>query len=164
MFQKIKEFTEKRSAPSSKCINALNRSVLQETHDIANRWEEYVKDLLDDDQDPEEIIFNHGDTGPIILKSEVRWAFNKMKNGKSSGPDGVYTEMIKALEEEGIELLWKLISQVYETGVFPKEMLKSIFVALPKVPGTLDCSSHRTISLMSHTLKLILKIVLQRIR
>ena len=31
-------------------------------------------------------------------------------------------------------------------------MLKSEFVTLPKIPGTLDCSSHRTISLMSHTL------------
>ena len=87
-----------------------------------------------------------------------------MKNGKSSDPDGVYTEIIKALEEEGIDLLWKLISEVCETGVFLKEMLKSIFVALPKIPGTLDCSSYRAISLMPHTLKLTLKIVLQRIR
>ena len=135
MFQKIKEITGKRSSPSSKCIKASNGSVLQEARDIANRWEEYIKDLFDDDQDPEEITFNRDDTGPIILKSEVRWTLNKMKNGKSSDSDGVYTEMIKALEEEGIDLLWKLISQVYETGVFPKEILKSIFVALPKIPA-----------------------------
>ena len=73
MFQKIKEITGKRSAPSSKCIKASNGSVLQEAHNIANRWEEYIKNLFDDDQDPEEITFHHN-TSPIILKSEVKWA------------------------------------------------------------------------------------------
>lgn len=45
-----------------------------------------------------------------------------------------------------------------------KPGLKSVFEAVPKIIGTLDCSTHRTISLMSHTLKLLLKIVLQRTR
>ena len=41
-------------------------------------------------------------------------------------------------------------------------MLKSVFIALPNKPNTLDCDQHRIISLMSHTLKLLLKIVLER--
>ena len=163
MFQKIKEITGKRSAPSSKCIKASDGSVLHDAKDIANRWEEYIKDLFDDDQDHEE-IFLEGDTGPPILRSEVRWALGKMKNGRSSGPDGICIEMVRALGDAGVDLMWRLISQVYETGVFPKEMLRSIFVMIPKIPRTLDCSNHRTISLMSHILKLLLRIVLQRIR
>lgn len=43
-------------------------------------------------------------------------------------------------------------------------MLKSIFITLPKSPGTVECSNHRTISLMSHVLKILLKIILERIR
>ena len=43
-------------------------------------------------------------------------------------------------------------------------MLLSIFIALPKTPGTLDCSNHRTISLMSHILKLLLKIIFRKVR
>ena len=43
-------------------------------------------------------------------------------------------------------------------------MLKSVFVALPKIPVTLDCSNHRTIILMSLILKVLLKIILQRVR
>ena len=43
-------------------------------------------------------------------------------------------------------------------------MLKSIFIAIPKNLNTMDCENHRTISLTSHTLKLFLKIMLQRVR
>ncbi|XP_047471455.1 uncharacterized protein LOC125026899 [Penaeus chinensis] len=39
-----------------------------------------------------------------------------------------------------------------ETGNLLKEMLKSVFIALLKVPGILECSRYRTINLMSHIL------------
>lgn len=73
-------------------------------------------------------------------------------------------ELLRALDEDKRDMIWKLISEIYQTGKFPKEMLKSIFVTLPKIPGTLDCASHTTISLMSRTLKLLVKIVLKRLR
>ena len=60
--------------------------------------------------------------------------------------------------------LWKLFNKIFETGQIPTEMLKSIFIAILKKSNALDCENHRTISLMSHTLKLLLKIILQRIR
>ena len=42
-------------------------------------------------------------------------------------------------------------------------MLTSIFIGLSKVPGTLDCANHCTIILMCHLLRILLKIILQRI-
>lgn len=87
-----------------------------------------------------------------------------MKQGKSPGPDEISTEMLLALEGVGVDLLFDLITKIYETGTFPADMLKSVFVALPKIPRTLDCTNHSTISLMSHSLKFLLKIILQRIR
>jgi len=41
-------------------------------------------------------------------------------------------------------------------------MINSIFIALPKKPGTIDCKEHRTISLMSHVTKIILRVLLNR--
>ena len=49
-------------------------------------------------------------------------------------------------------------------GSFPCELNKYIFIALPKVNGTIKCEKHRTISLMSHVTKLMLRIVINRIR
>lgn len=74
----------------------------------------------------------------------------RLKLGKTAGSDEVYTKMLKALDEEGVNVVWGITSE--------------IFIALPKVPGTLGCASHRIISLMSHLLKIPLKIILQRIR
>ena len=55
------------------------------------------------------------------------------------------------------------ISRIYETGVVPDEMLKSVIVTLPKKPIATECVNFRTTSLMSHVLKLLLRIMVQRI-
>jgi len=164
MYAKIKEITGKRSNPPPNCIKAADGRILHKIKDVATRWEEYVQDLFDDDQETEEIIPVTSDSGPTILKSEVSWALRMMKTGKAAGPDRVYIEMLHALDEEGVEIVWKIATEVYESGCFPQDMLKSIFITLPKIPGTLDCANYRTISLMSHILKVLLKIILQRIR
>ena len=41
-------------------------------------------------------------------------------------------------------------------------MIESIFIALPKKPGTTDCKAHRTISFISHVTKIILRLILNR--
>ena len=50
------------------------------------------------------------------------------------------------------------------SGSFPSELNKSIFITLPKVNGTIKCEKHRTISLMSHVTKLVLRTDINRIR
>ena len=51
----------------------------------------------------------------------------------------------------------------YVQGSFSNELNKFIFIALSKVNGTIKCEK-RTISLMSHVTKLVLRIVISRIR
>ena len=54
---------------------------------------------------------------------------------------------------------------MYVQGSFPGELNKSIFIALPKVNGTIKCEKQRTISLMNHVTKLVLIcIVINRVR
>jgi len=73
--------------------------------------------------------------------------------------------MLIALQEDGVDVLWSLFKNVlYETGQIPTEMLKSVFIDIPKKSNTLGCENHGTISLMAHTLKLFLKMILRRIR
>lgn len=57
----------------------------------------------------------------------------------------------------------KLYNQIYRSGVIPKEWLMSTFICLPKKANARECSDHRIISLMSHVLKLLLKIIHNRI-
>ena len=67
----------------------------------------------------------------------------------------------------GIAELTKLSNIMYIQGGFPSELNKSIFITLPKFClfkfRATKCEKHRTISLMSHITKLVLRIVINRI-
>ena len=132
-----------------------------ENDKILERWSEYIADLFSDDRPPPPTPSN--DRGPPILKDEVRKAIKNSQLGKAPGDDGVTTEMIKILEEFGVEKLTTLYNEIYQSGIFPEELLMSVFITLPKQPRATDCSNFRTISLMPHTLKIFLKIIQDRI-
>jgi len=168
MFRKIKDLCGKRSAPSSRCIKDADGNVLHQEEEVSARWVQYVKALFDDN-DPEDddlhVMYQaSAEAGPEILKDEIRWAIHRMKTDKAPGPDEIYTEMLVALDEEGVDLIWQICKKIYETGELPTDMLLSIFITLPKIPGTMECSNHRTISLMCHILKILLKIITNRVR
>ena len=146
-------------------IKNENGLLLLESSEVKERWQQYIKKLYDDPNRSETMpfVFEEPLTGPPILKDEVWWAMKIAKKNKAMGPDGIPIEALKALEMMGIDLVHHLIDRNYETDVVPDEMLKSVFVTLPKKPGAPECENFRTISLMSHALKLLLRIMVQRI-
>ena len=87
-----------------------------------------------------------------------------MRRNIAAGPDGIVVEMLEALEECGVEKLTDIINKIYDDGEFPEDLNKSIFIAIPKKPGAVECEQHHTISLMSHITKIILRILLLRAR
>ena len=54
------------------------------------------------------------------------------------------------------------IDEFYEP--YDEKIDESIFIAIPKKIGTTECELHRTISLMSHGTKIILRVILLRAR
>jgi len=52
-------------------------------------------------------------------------------------------------------MICKIFNNIFDTGNIPKEWLISEFILLPKKQGTKKCGEYRTISLMSHLLKVI---------
>ena len=59
--------------------------------------------------------------GPLILK-EVRKAINSLRPGKAPGDDEITTEMLQALDEEGIDKVTELCNKIYDTGYIPDDM------------------------------------------
>ena len=98
------------------------------------------------------------------MKDKVRQAIKSMKSNEATGPDEISTEMIQSLDEIGVDTITKLINDIYDTGEIPEDLTKSMFIALPKKSGTTKCELHRIISLMSHTTKILLKILMMRIK
>ena len=72
--------------------------------------------------------------------------------------------MLKTPGQDGIGVLCKLFNQICNQGVLPEEMCQSVPVPLPKRPGTLLCEENRTIRLLSHLTKVLLKVLGKRIK
>ena len=99
-----------------------------------------------------------------ITQREVEHALRGIPMKKSPDHDNITTEMLVAAGDIGITELTKMTNMMYVQGSFPSELNKSIFIALPKMNGTIKCEKHRTISLLSHVTKLMLRIVINGIR
>ena len=163
MHQKVKELTDKKKGikTNSGCIRDKNGTMLFEKDLVANRWVEYISDLYkDEDRKEKEEIEELN--GPPILETEVKYAIEKLKNGKSPGIDGIRGEELKALDENGINIITEICNEMYESGTMPKDLRHSSFVTLPKKSKTTECTEHRTISLMSHVIKVPLQIIMLR--
>lgn len=108
-------------------------------------------------------INNKDLSGFSITKEETEKAIHGSKNNKATRPDEVPTELLKLMNDEGIAALQNIFNKIYDTGLYPAQWLISTFIPLPKKNSAKKCEEHRLISLLSHTLKLFLKIIYQRI-
>ena len=159
----IRRITGKTACSASGCLKAKDGTILMEKDAILARWSEYIQDLFEDERGDKPSIRSE-ETGPEILQTEVTHAMRRMKKNKAPGPDKIVMEMIQATEDVGIREVTCIANAVYSTGDIPEELLRSVFIALPKKPGAIECELHRTISLMSHITKIILRVLIQRMR
>jgi len=53
---------------------------------------------------------------------------------------------------------------IWETGEWPEARTFSTFIPLPKKGDLKQCANYRAIALVSHTSKILLRIILERIR
>ena len=71
---------------------------------------------------------------------------------------------MEALGELAIDIIARLRNDIYNINYIPSDLLQSVFIALPKKQGAVEYEDHRTISLMSHVTKILLRIVMRRVR
>jgi len=94
---------------------------------------------------------------PSPLLEEIKEAIKDLKIGKSPGNDQVTAEMIKYGGEKVAIFYHRLCTKIWQENIWPDEWGESIFVPIPKKGDILQCSNNRTISLISHSSKILLK-------
>ena len=82
-----------------------------------------------------------------ILECEVKWVFGSITTNKASGGDGI-PDMLA---------FWK-------TQRWPQDWKRSVFIPIPKKGNVKECSNYCTIALISHTSKVMLKILQHRLQ
>ena len=84
--------------------------------------------------------------------------------GKSAGVDNIPAELIQAGGEAMIDILATICNKIWKTGEWPSTWTQSLVIKLPKKGNLQLCQNYRTISLISHPSKVMLKINLNRLQ
>ena len=98
------------------------------------------------------------------MESEVEAAIQALKMGKSAGIDNIPAELIKDGGHIVIQILLDICNKIWETGIWPSDWTKSMIISLHKKGSKHKCENYRTISLISHSSKIMLKIILNRLK
>ena len=141
-------------------IKDRNGVDLTEAEDIKKRWQEYAeelykKDLHDSDNHDGVITYLE----PDILECEVRWALGSITMKKASGGDGIPVELFQILKDDAVQVLHSICQQIWKTQQWPQDWKRSVFIPIQKKGDAKECSNCRTMALISHASKEMIKIL-----
>ena len=137
---------------------------LTEAEDIKKRRQEYSELYKIDLHDPDNhdgVITN---LEPDILECEVKWALGSITMNKASGGDRIPVELFQILKDDFVKVLHSICQRIWKTQQWPQDWKRSIFTPIPKKGNPKECSNYCTTALISHTSKLILKILQARLQ
>uniref|UniRef100_UPI003AF544FD reverse transcriptase domain-containing protein n=1 Tax=Thiolapillus sp. TaxID=2017437 RepID=UPI003AF544FD len=87
-----------------------------------------------------------------------------MKKGKSAEVDNIPAELVQAGGGDVITALTTICNKIWQTGKWPTPWTQSLVITLSKKGNLQQCQNYRTISLISHPSKVMLKIILNRLK
>ena len=140
-------------------IKDRNGKDLTEAEDI-KKWQEYTEELYKkglNDQDNHDAVVTLLESD--ILECEVKWALESITMNKASDCDGISTELFQILKDDVVKALHSICQQIWKTQQWPQDWKKSVFLPIPKKSNVKECSSYRTVALISHASKVMLKIL-----
>ena len=138
---------------------------LTEAEDIKKRWQEYTEELYKKDlHDPDNHLGVITHLEPDILEYKVKGALGSISMNKSSGGDGIPVELFQILKDDAMKVLQSICQQIWKTQQWPQDWKRSVFILIPKKGNAKECSNYCTIVLISHTSKVMLKILQARLQ
>ena len=98
------------------------------------------------------------------LECEVKWGLESITANKASGGDRVPVELFQILKDDVVKVLYSVCQQIGKTQQWPQDWKRPVFIPIPKKGNAKECSNYRTIALISHASKVILKILQARLQ
>jgi hypothetical protein len=161
----------RKFVPRINVIRDQDGKILQSQEEITERWTRYCGGLYKDNGGGDNTANTLSMITPTnveepqdILYSEVKEAIRTLKKNKSAGADGITAEMLQAGGEPLVRHIHRLCNKAWHEGTIPEEWGKSILVPIPKKGDLSECSNYRTISLINHTGKILLVVLLNRLK
>ena len=163
----VKELTNSKQGRTSIFQDKAGKCLTEE-QDILKRWTDYCCES-----------YTHTSTGdpmvldvppPInndsysILQEEVEAAVKSLKKAKWAGVDNIPSEVVQVGGEAMTDMLLIICNKIWQTGEWPTPWTQSLVITLPKKGNLQLCQNYRTISLISHPSKVMLRILLNRLK
>ena len=83
---------------------------------------------------------------------------------KASGGDGIPVELLLILKDDAVKVWPSICLQIWKTHQWLQDWKKSVFIPISKKGNAKECSNYRTIALISHASKVMLKILQARLQ
>ena len=83
---------------------------------------------------------------------------------KAHERDGIPVELFQILKDDAVKVLHSIRQHIWKTQQWPQDWKRCIFIPIPKKGNAKECSNYRTIALISHASKVMLKILQARLQ
>ena len=169
-FDTLKDLTRTQQNKSPIIENNTGEP-LTDSAAILERWTEYCRDLynypISPDRnflDKDENVKERTPSTLPVLREEVEEAIRSLPAGKSPGADNIPAELIKNGGEEVTKIITLICQKIWDTKEWPTAWTQSLVIPLPKKGNLRQCKNYRTISLIPHASKVMLRILLNRLK
>ena len=129
------------------------------------RWQEYTEKLYKKylhDSDNHDGVITHLE--PDIPECEVKWAIESITTNKASGGDGITVQLFQILKDDPVKMLHSICQKIWKTQQWPQDWKRSVFIPNQKKDNFKACLHYHTTALISHTSKVMLKILKVRLQ
>ena len=99
-----------------------------------------------------------------LTQNQTSWsvkssgALESITTNKASGGDEIPAKLFQVLKDDAVEVLHSICQQIWKTQQWPQDQKRSVFIPISKKGNAKECSNYRTIALISHASKVMLKI------
>ena len=92
------------------------------------------------------------------MRSQV--TLESIAMNKASAGDGILVELFQILKDDALKVLHTICQQIWKTQQWPQDWKRAVFIPFqsPKIDNAKECSNYCTIALISHAIKVMLKI------
>ena len=164
LFKKLRDI---KGTFHAKMVSIHDRNGMDRTEaEDMKRWQEYTEELYKNDlhdQDNHDGVITHLE--PDILEREVKRALESITTNKASGGDGILVDLFQILKDDALKVPAKcqqmpanLENSAVATG------LEKVSFHSNRKGNAKECSNYCTITLISHAIKVMLKILQARLQ
>ena len=101
---------------------------------------------------------------PDTLECEIKWALGSTTTNKASRGEGIPVELFQILKDDAVKVLHSICQQIWKMQPWPQDWKRSVFIPTPKKGNAKKCLNYCTVVLISHTIKLMFKILQARLQ